>query len=30
MPDYAKRKGMTIKEVEKWMVPYLGYDDEAQ
>ena len=21
---------MTIKEVEKWMAPYLGYDDEAQ
>ena len=28
--DYAARKGMTVKEVEKWMGPYLGYDDEAQ
>jgi 5-methyltetrahydrofolate--homocysteine methyltransferase len=25
--DYAQRKGMTLKEVEKWMGPYLGYDD---
>ena len=23
--DYAKRKGMTVKEVEKWMAPVLGY-----
>jgi 5-methyltetrahydrofolate--homocysteine methyltransferase len=25
--DYAERKGMSIKEVEKWMGPYLGYAD---
>ena len=24
--DYALRKGMTIKEVEKWLHPNLGYD----
>jgi 5-methyltetrahydrofolate--homocysteine methyltransferase len=23
--DYAKRKGMKITEVEKWLSPYLGY-----
>jgi 5-methyltetrahydrofolate--homocysteine methyltransferase len=23
--DYAKRKGMTIKEAEKWLGPWLGY-----
>ena len=28
--DYAERKGMTVKEVEKWMGPYLGYDDAAE
>ena len=28
--DYAARKGMTVKEVEKWMGPYLGYDDAAE
>jgi len=25
--DYAQRKGMSVTEVEKWMGPYLGYDD---
>ena len=25
--DYATRKGMSIKEIEKWMGPYLGYAD---
>jgi len=29
MVDYAQRKKMDIKEVEKWMGPYLGYDDQA-
>ena len=24
--DYAKRKGMTIPEVEKWLAPNLSYD----
>ena len=28
--DYAARKGMTVKEVEKWMGPYLGYADAAE
>jgi len=27
--DYAGRKGMSVQEVEKWMGPYLGYDDQA-
>ena len=25
--EYAKRKKFTIDEVEKWMGPYLGYDN---
>jgi 5-methyltetrahydrofolate--homocysteine methyltransferase len=24
--DYAKRKGMTVAAVEKWLAPYLAYD----
>jgi 5-methyltetrahydrofolate--homocysteine methyltransferase len=24
--DYAKRKGMTVAEVERWLAPNLGYD----
>jgi 5-methyltetrahydrofolate--homocysteine methyltransferase len=27
--DYAKRKGMTTAEVERWLAPNLGYDPEA-
>jgi len=26
--EYAQRKGMSVEEVEKWMGPYLGYDDQ--
>jgi 5-methyltetrahydrofolate--homocysteine methyltransferase len=26
--DYAKRKGMSIKEVEKWLRPNLGYENK--
>jgi 5-methyltetrahydrofolate--homocysteine methyltransferase len=26
--DYAKRKGWTIQEAEKWLAPNLGYDPE--
>jgi 5-methyltetrahydrofolate--homocysteine methyltransferase len=26
--DYAKRKGWTIEEAEKWLAPNLGYDPE--
>ena len=26
--DYARRKGMTITEVERWLSPNLGYDPE--
>merc|ERR1711871_525492 len=29
MVDYAARKGMSLEEVEKWMGPYLGYDNAA-
>jgi 5-methyltetrahydrofolate--homocysteine methyltransferase len=24
--DYAKRKGVSIAEVERWLAPNLGYD----
>lgn len=24
--DYARRKGMTVSEVERWLAPHLGYD----
>ena len=24
--DYAKRKGMELREVERWLSPNLGYD----
>ncbi|MDQ2642637.1 MAG: methionine synthase [Myxococcota bacterium] len=27
--DYAKRKGMTVREVERWLGPNLGYDSSA-
>lgn len=26
--DYARRKGMTVPEVEKWLGPYLNYDPD--
>lgn len=26
--DYSKRKGMKVKEVERWLAPILGYDAE--
>ncbi|MDP6359492.1 MAG: vitamin B12 dependent-methionine synthase activation domain-containing protein, partial [Planctomycetota bacterium] len=26
--DYARRKGMQTREVEKWLAPCLGYDPE--
>jgi len=26
--DYARRKGMKVKEVERWLAPNLGYDAE--
>ncbi len=25
--EYAKRKGMTVSEVEKWLSPNLAYDN---
>ena len=24
--DYARRKGMTVAEIERWLAPNLGYD----
>ena len=24
--DYARRKGMSVEEVERWLAPYLGYE----
>ncbi|MCB9599881.1 MAG: methionine synthase [Sandaracinus sp.] len=27
--DYARRKGMTLKEAERWLAPNLGYDPDA-
>jgi 5-methyltetrahydrofolate--homocysteine methyltransferase len=27
--DYAKRKGMSIAEVERWLAPNIGYEDEG-
>jgi 5-methyltetrahydrofolate--homocysteine methyltransferase len=27
--DYARRKAMPVREVERWLAPYLGYDPEA-
>jgi 5-methyltetrahydrofolate--homocysteine methyltransferase len=28
--DYARRKGMTVGEVERWLAPNLGYDPKAR
>ncbi|HEV2007941.1 MAG TPA: vitamin B12 dependent-methionine synthase activation domain-containing protein, partial [Burkholderiales bacterium] len=25
--DYARRKDMPLAEVERWLAPYLGYDE---
>jgi 5-methyltetrahydrofolate--homocysteine methyltransferase len=27
--DYARRKGITLKETERWLAPSLGYDPDA-
>ncbi|HEY3730580.1 MAG TPA: methionine synthase [Steroidobacteraceae bacterium] len=27
--DYARRKGMSVEEVERWLAPNLGYEPEA-
>jgi 5-methyltetrahydrofolate--homocysteine methyltransferase len=26
--DYARRKGMTLAEAERWLAPNLGYDPD--
>jgi 5-methyltetrahydrofolate--homocysteine methyltransferase len=28
--DYARRKGMTVEEVERWLSPVLNYDPRAR
>jgi 5-methyltetrahydrofolate--homocysteine methyltransferase len=28
--DYARRKGMTLEEAERWLAPTLGYDPDQQ
>jgi 5-methyltetrahydrofolate--homocysteine methyltransferase len=28
--DYARRKGMSLEEAERWLAPNLGYDPEAR
>jgi 5-methyltetrahydrofolate--homocysteine methyltransferase len=28
--DYARRKGMTVAEIERWLAPNLGYDPAAR
>ena len=28
--DYAKRKGMPVEEIEKWLGPYLHYDPDSE
>jgi 5-methyltetrahydrofolate--homocysteine methyltransferase len=28
--DYARRKGMSVAEAEKWLAPWLAYDPEAR
>ena len=30
MEDYARRTGMTVAEVERWLAPNLGYDPETR
>ena len=27
--DYARRKGVSVADVERWLLPNLGYDPEA-
>ena len=27
--SYARRKGMALEEMERWLAPNLGYDSEA-
>ena len=27
--DYARRKGMELRQMEKWLGPSLGYDPDA-
>ncbi|MFZ0468227.1 MAG: vitamin B12 dependent-methionine synthase activation domain-containing protein, partial [Thiogranum sp.] len=28
--DYARRKGMTVEEAERWLAPNLGYDPDQE
>ena len=29
LQDYARRKGMALAEVERWLAPQLGYEPQA-
>ena len=29
LEDYARRKGMSVAEAEKWLMPYLNYDPDS-
>ncbi|MNC90529.1 Methionine synthase [compost metagenome] len=28
--DYARRKGMSVADTEKWLAPWLAYDPDAR
>jgi len=30
LEDYARRKGMSVAEAEKWLAPWLAYDPDAR
>ena len=30
LEDYARRKGMSVAEAEKWLGPWLAYDPDAR
>jgi len=27
--DYARRKGMSVQEAERWLAPVIGYESSA-
>jgi 5-methyltetrahydrofolate--homocysteine methyltransferase len=30
LEDYARRKGMSVAEAEKWLAPWLAYEPDAR
>jgi len=30
LEDYARRKGVSVTEAEKWLAPWLAYDPDAR